>query len=862
MKRAVSCILMLCLLLSFSAFSSLAASNEGHGVVFVAKNGKDTAEGTIEAPLATLQAAQAKVRSMKASGEYTSGITVFVRGGTYNISKPLVLTAEDSGTSTCPITWRRYEDETVTFTAGVKVSGSQFKKVTEQAVLNRIVDVNGRNNLYVLDLKVYGVDDPGEPYLFGSYGYSSALTDIGLVKRPNAPAMEIFFNDTPMTNARYPNEGYMTVGKVVELGWDYDEPNRVPQGTPFTITVTDDRIKYWTKAPEDSIMMFGYWKWEWADQTIPLHKIDVSNMRLTSKWCSIFSVLPDKPFYVTNLLEELDRPGEYYVDRENSKLYINPPSDLKSASVTLTVMEEVPFQINGANYITLKGLDVNGSRNSAYSISKGEHNTIVDCDISYTAKKAAVIAGTHNGIRDSYIHDVDGGVGLSGGDIATLTEAENFAENNHIERFTRLTKTYMPAVSIDGVGNRAMHNEMNDAAHQAISFGGQCNKIMYNNIYNVLQETDDAGAIYGGLSWHERGHEIKYNYIHDCKAEGASGDSGIWGIYGDGGQCELYICGNVIENFVGDAILVNGGWDNIVLNNYFINVKTGVDVSSIMKGNYTGFNKHHHPRLDTVKDEIMNSEAWKERFPAFFAMMAVPDSEKGIPHGNVVANNIAYKCKAITPQTYGNATVEQNLDLKQNPGFYDADKSDYNLKADSALFTQLPGFKAVPFTRMGRVSSLARGRVQNAVLMAVGSPRGMAKGQIVPIDSESLSVAPFIDGDRTYVPLRFLAENLGAGVNFENGTITISDTAVNLEMKLNSTAAKKNGETLTLEKAPVVVEGRTMVPLRQVSEFLDRQVFWDASGLIAISDDAALFDTKGGTDVPIIHFLREQLSYY
>ena len=103
---------------------------------------------------------------------------------------------------------------------------------------------------------------------------------------------------------------------------------------------------------------------------------------------------------------------------------------------------------------------------------------------------------------------------------------------------------------------------------------------------------------------------------------------------------------------------------------------------------------------------------------------------------------------------------------------------------------------------------------------------------------------------------------MGAGVNFENGTITISDTAVNLEMKLNSTEAKKNGETLTLEKSPVVVEGRTMVPLRQVSELLDRQVFWDASGLIAISDDAALFDAEGGTDVPIIHFLREQLSYY
>lgn len=858
MKRAVSIFLSLCLMLSLSAFScSASAIPDERGLVFVATNGRDDAEGTIDSPLATLQAAQQKVRAMKDSGQYPGGITVFVRGGVYNISKPLVLTKEDSD-----VTWRNYEDETVTFTGGITVSGSKFQKVTDQETLNRIVDTGARDYLYSLDLKQYGIQDPGEPYLFGSYGYNNSITSLGLVTKPEAPAMEIMFNSKPMTPARYPNDGWMTVERVVEPGWDYDKPDDYPKGTPFKIQVSDDRIKHWTNAPQDSIMMFGFWKWEWADQTIPLHEIDVSKKQITSKWHSVFSVAPEKPFYVTNLLEELDKPGEYYIDNVNSILYINPPSDLKSAEVTMSVMEDALFQIDGADNVTFKGLDVKGARNSAYIIHKGNYNKIVDCEISYTAMYAVIMYGSHNGISDSYIHDVDGGVRLFGGDVGTLTPAENYCVNNHFENFARLTKAYKPAVSIDGVGNLASHNEMHGSTHQAVAFGGQLNKILYNDIYDVMKETDDAGAIYGGLAWHTRGHDIKYNYIHDIKNVGSNA-VGLYAIYGDGGQCELYICGNVIENVDGGAVLVNGGWDNIVMNNYFINCATGTDVSAIMAGvDIQGFYKHHYPRLQEVEDKIMDSPQWKEIFPTFFNMMAVSDVEKSIPTNNVVVNNLAVGGSVCTARSYQNAAVEQNIAATADPGFKDMKNRDYNIKEDSALFEQMPGFKAVPFTRMGRIDELAYGRAQNAIIMTVGSPRAMVNGKLARIDEDNISVVPFIDGDRTYVPLRFLSESLGAGVDFQDGVITVSDASVNLELKLGSTEAKKNGQSINLDKAPVVIDGRTMVPLRQVSELLDRQVFWHDSGFIAVSEDSALFDTEEGTDDEIISFLREKVSYY
>ena len=167
-----------------------------------------------------------------------------------------------------------------------------------------------------------------------------------------------------------------------------------------------------------------------------------------------------------------------------------------------------------------------------------------------------------------------------------------------------------------------------------------------------------------------------------------------------------------------------------------------------------------------------------------------------------------------------------------------------------------PGFKAVPFTRIGNGNELAEARVKNAVVMCLDSRESMVNGELEAIDENNENIAPFLNGDNTYVPLRFLSEALGASVEYDEGKITIASPDVNLELNIDSTEAIKNGEKVTLTAPLIVTDDRTMVPLRSVSELLNRQVFWHDLGFITVSDDEKLFDTEDSTEeVAMITYL-------
>ena len=70
-----------------------------------------------------------------------------------------------------------------------------------------------------------------------------------------------------------------------------------------------------------------------------------------------------------------------------------------------------------------------------------------------------------------------------------------------------------PAVSLQGVGNRATCNLIDNAPHQAISFGGNEHLIEFNEIHSVCFESNDAGAIYSGRDWTMRGTVIRNNLL-------------------------------------------------------------------------------------------------------------------------------------------------------------------------------------------------------------------------------------------------------------------------------------------------------------------------------------------------------------
>jgi hypothetical protein len=94
--------------------------------------------------------------------------------------------------------------------------------------------------------------------------------------------------------------------------------------------------------------------------------------------------------------------------------------------------------------------------------------------------------------------------------------------------------------------------------------------------------------------------------------------------------------------------------------------------------------------------------------------------------------------------------------------------------------------------------------------------------------NEELDVAPFIVSGRTQVPLRFIGEKLGATIGWD-GTerkVTYTTSDVVIQLWIDNPVATVNGVSVTLDVAPFIVNGRTVVPIRFVSENLGATVEW------------------------------------
>jgi hypothetical protein len=93
------------------------------GDFYVATDGNDANPGDLKKPFATLQRAQKEAR-MLAGRE---AVNVFVRSGIYYLPETLVLTAEDSGTKSTPVTYQAYENEKSVISGGVRLMGLDWK---------------------------------------------------------------------------------------------------------------------------------------------------------------------------------------------------------------------------------------------------------------------------------------------------------------------------------------------------------------------------------------------------------------------------------------------------------------------------------------------------------------------------------------------------------------------------------------------------------------------------------------------------------------------------------------------------------------------------------------------------------------
>jgi hypothetical protein len=132
--------------------------------------------------------------------------------------------------------------------------------------------------------------------------------------------------------------------------------------------------------------------------------------------------------------------------------------------------------------------------------------------------------------------------------------------------------------------------------------------------------------------------------------------------------------------------------------------------------------------------------------------------------------------------------------------------------------------------------------VRFAIADAASVAIGLAIGQTaatVGSTAVRLEAAPFIDkaSGRTMVPMRFIGEAFGAVVTWDAATrrvfvetkTTMNHKALIMVMTIGSRKATANGKALTLDVAPVIVAGRTFVPLRIISETIGADVTWNAA---------------------------------
>ncbi len=142
----------------------------------------------------------------------------------------------------------------------------------------------------------------------------------------------------------------------------------------------------------------------------------------------------------------------------------------------------------------------------------------------------------------------------------------------------------------------------------------------------------------------------------------------------------------------------------------------------------------------------------------------------------------------------------------------------------------------------------AQDRLKSAIVLYIGSSEAYVNNQKKLIDGSNPEVTPVSKEGRSLVPVRFVAESLGAKVDWEeaSSTVTISKSGL-LGKTIRLVVGKKemtvNGKKVTLDRPAETMNGRTFVPFRAITEAMGKKVFYDR-GLIVISNKEKLFDVN------------------
>jgi methionine-rich copper-binding protein CopC len=114
--------------------------------------------------------------------------------------------------------------------------------------------------------------------------------------------------------------------------------------------------------------------------------------------------------------------------------------------------------------------------------------------------------------------------------------------------------------------------------------------------------------------------------------------------------------------------------------------------------------------------------------------------------------------------------------------------------------------------------------------VAITTP-ALAQNVTVTVNGQAMSFdqPPVMRNNRVFVPMRAIFERLGSTVVYSNGNINAQGNGRSVHLTIGSTDASVNGNHFTMDVAPFTVAGRTEVPLRFVAQALGANVNWNAN---------------------------------
>ncbi len=385
---------------------------------------------------------------------------------------------------------------------------------------------------------------------------------------------ELFWNGRPMRISRYPAEGFLTITSIgVEMENEWKKPCGKLDGGFY---YDDPRPLTWDD--EEELWVHGYWSWDWSPTREKIAKIDKKRgFILTEPPYGQYSFRVGQRFSFFNIVEEVHSPGEYALDFRNKKIYCIPPvGETNNAEVLLSCAAFPAFELDNVHDVTIEGFTVECFRGKGITIDSSKNVMISKCEFRNIGNTAVdVNASEEVHIIECCVHDTgDAGIRLTCGDRTTLTPAACSVEKCHIYSVANWDRTYQPPINLSGVGLSAKGNMIHDCPHTAILFGGNDISITDNEIWNVVTETGDAGAIYAGRDYTYRGNEVSRNFIHHV---GSGIGMGTMGIYNDDCLSGTVMADNVFYR-VQRAVFLGGGVDFLVKGNIFIDCSPSVEI--------------------------------------------------------------------------------------------------------------------------------------------------------------------------------------------------------------------------------------------------------------------------------------------